>query len=90
MLTDRGQCLTPYLPTEEYLWPAWVSCFDWALGEAEIVAAFRAETGFAWTPGRTALDRMVDDACGMPEAFLTAFAGWMNDNIWGEQECNND
>ena len=83
-LTDAGAFLEPYLPIQAYLHPAWFGCLHWALGNAEMVAAFREDTGHAWTPGRTPLDRMVDEATGADKAFLEAFAAWMNANVWGE------
>jgi hypothetical protein len=76
----------PYYPAEGYLIPAWISCLRWAIGTPEIVATFRAETGQRWTPGRTPLEQMIDTASGADAAFLTAFAAWMNANLWGTGE----
>lgn len=83
-LTDAGAFLEPYLPAQAYLHPAWLSCLSWAMTEPEILAAFRQDTGHAWAPGRTPLDRMVDEATGADKAFLEAFAAWMNVHVWGE------
>jgi hypothetical protein len=76
----------PYYPTPSDLIPAWLGCLHWALGTPEIVASFREETGQRWTPGRTGLGQMVDRATGADAAFLTAFAAWMNENLWGTGE----
>jgi hypothetical protein len=48
-----------------------------------MVEAFRADTGMQWTPGRTPLERLIDEATGADTAFLEAFAAWMNREIWG-------
>lgn len=82
-LTDDG-FLSPYLPAQDYLWPAWFGCLHWAVGDPDVVAAFRADTGEQWTPGRSPLAQMIDTATGADKAFFVAFAQWMNANIWGE------
>lgn len=83
-LTEAGQCLAPYLPQERFLIPAWLGCFRWALQDPDILAAFQAATGMHWQPGRTPIARMIDDATGMEQAFMVAFAAWMNATLWGE------
>jgi hypothetical protein len=87
ILTPAGAFLAPYLPKEPYLIPAWFGCLAWALQEPDILTAFRADTGLTWTPGRTPLERMIDDATGADAAFIAAFAAWMNHNVWGEVEA---
>ena len=74
--------------TPDYMIPAWLSCIHWASGKPEIIDAFREETGFRWQPGQTAIDRMVDDATGMPQAFAEAFVRWANVAIWGSLESS--
>ena len=83
-LRPDGSFLEPYLPKEAYLHPAWFGCLSWALGEPEIMDALCAETGNHWTLGRTGLDRAIDQATGAEREFFKAFAGWMNENLWGE------
>lgn len=70
--------------TPEYMMPAWLGCLSWALGNPEILAAFRAETGRKWTPGMTPLDRMIDESTGVDREFIEAFVVWVNENIWGD------
>jgi hypothetical protein len=82
--TAAGSFLAPYAPKDAYLLPAWLGCFSWALGEPEILAAFRIETGNTWTPGRLPIERMIDDATGADREFFAQFAAWMNATIWGD------
>jgi hypothetical protein len=81
-MIDRSDVLTPFLP-EPYLVPAWLDCLRWALGESGVMDAFRAETGCAWRPARTAIDRAVDLATGCEADSLRRFAAWFNANVWG-------
>lgn len=69
--------------TPPIMFQAWLDCLRWAIGEPEIVAKFRAETGTTWTPGKTPLDRMIDDAGGAERGFVEAFVKWFNVNVWG-------
>lgn len=70
--------------TPEYMLSAWASCMTWALGHEEIMAAFRADTGNQWQPGRSPLDKMIDNATGAKEKFITDFVNWANINVWGK------
>lgn len=74
------------MPTDPLMQPAWLGCLHWAIGEPEIVAAFRAETGHQWRPAG-GLAGMIDAATGADRAFLEAFARWMTVNIWGEEDA---
>lgn len=69
--------------TPEYMLSAWASCMTWAIAHAEIMAAFRADTGNQWQPGRTPLDKMIDNATGAHQKFITDFVNWANINVWG-------
>jgi hypothetical protein len=69
--------------TPDFMAPAWLGCIQWAIGKPEIVATFRNETGNNWNPGRTGLDRMIDQATGADRAFIEAFIKWANVNVWG-------
>jgi hypothetical protein len=62
---------------------AWLGCISWAVGNAEVVEAFRADTGVQWRPGRTGLERMIDEATGADRKFIEAFIVWVNENLWG-------
>jgi hypothetical protein len=76
--------------TPAYMFDAWVSCLHWALGEDDVIAAFRQDTGIRWTPGKTAIDRMIDGATGADEKFVLAFVDWFNANIWGDPMAEPD
>lgn len=80
-MTDRH----PLLPadTPDYLESAWASCIAWALSDPSVLAAFRRDTGNNWQPGRTPLERQIDEACGAPKAFVEAFTQWANTHVWG-------
>lgn len=69
--------------TPKYMLPAWVGCIRWALNTPEILAEFRKDTGNMWEPGKTGLDRMIDEACDAEARFMDAFVRWVNVNIWG-------
>jgi hypothetical protein len=65
---------------------AWIGGLRYAIEQDDMLAAFRHDTGNAWTPGPTALARMIDEACGADFAFFREFARWYNANVWGEDE----
>jgi len=55
----------------------------WALGEPEIIQAFRQDTGITWTPGKTGIDQLIDKSTGADYRFICAFITWANEHIWG-------
>jgi hypothetical protein len=69
--------------TPEYMTPAWLGCISFALGQPELLQAFRADTGNHWTPASTGIDRLIDQATGADWQFIEAFILWVNDNVWG-------
>lgn len=71
------------LPLMEGLW---LGCMEWAIGDADTVAAFREATGNRWEPGKTALEQMIDNASGADRALITAFIQWANVNVWGTDD----
>jgi len=86
MEMDRNNPLYGLVPADPLMAGAWLGSIRYALTRDDIMATFREETGFHWKPGKTVMDRMVDDATGVPVEFLKAFAKWHNENIWGEEE----
>ena len=68
----------------EYLLPAWVAFLRYSLGTPEIVANYRRDTGDSWEPGRTPIERMIDEATSMDVHFLQSFIPWVNRELWGE------
>ena len=69
--------------TPAYMTDDWLDCIYWAIGEPDIVAAFRENTGDLWVPGLTPLDRMIDEATGRDRAFAESFIRWANVAVWG-------
>ena len=59
------------------------SCLQWAIGEPDILAAFKADTGMSYSPPRCGLDAMIDEATGLKEEFIKKFVAWFNENVWG-------
>lgn len=76
--------------TPDYMAPAWAGCLAWAARDPGVIAAFRAETGNAWQPGRTPMERAVDEATGASDAFMQAFVAWFNRAVWGPMEGEGD
>ena len=72
------------MPCDPLMRMAWVPALSAALGNAEILAAFRADTGERWQPGASPLERMIDDATGAGDAFMSRFVDWFNANVWGD------
>lgn len=66
----------------DYMMPAWLGLVHFALGQPEIVAAYRETTGDTWRPGKTPIDRMVDEATGRDRVFVQDFIGWVNVALW--------
>jgi hypothetical protein len=71
-------------PPYEYLTPAWFGGLSWAIGSPEVMERFRSDTGSKWSPPRSVLGKMIDEATGADVAFIRQFAGWFNENIWGD------
>ena len=64
---------------------AWVGFVSFMLREPDQVKRYRYETGDKWTPGTTAIDRMVDEATGRDIQFIKDFVAWVNPMFW----CND-
>lgn len=82
-----SQCVIDDLaPSGEhaYLIPAWLSFLHYAIGNPEIVAQFREDTGNRWQPGRGGMDRLIDGVSGVEAEFFRSFATWVNENLWGD------
>ena len=78
--------IEPPKDTPEYMHGAWASALYAAIGNPEILQAFRDETGNKWEPGKTGLDRMIDKACDAEEKFADAFGAWFNERVWGSMK----
>jgi hypothetical protein len=73
-------------PANEIMAVMWAGSLQYCIGRSDMLAAFRAETGLTWSPGRTAIESMIDEATGAAADFILQFAKWHNKNIWGEDE----
>lgn len=82
--------LAPPADTPKYMLQAWFGALHHALGDHGIVAAFRADTGNQWMPGRAPIERMIDKATGAEERFLRDFVIWFNANVWGPMDEGDD
>jgi len=69
--------------TPEYVTPAWLGSIRFALGKPEIMQAFTEDTGVAWVPARSPIDKLIDEATGADVNFLKAFIRWHNKHVWG-------
>lgn len=69
--------------TPEYMTGAWLGCIFWGIGDENILAAFRQDTGNQWCPGRNGFERAIDAATGVDRQFVEAFIRWANVNVWG-------
>lgn len=79
---NRIESLKP-VDTPDHMRGAWLSCVLWVAGQPEAVEEFERQTGVRWTPPRTALDKLIDQASGHEWAVVEAFVRWVNTEIWG-------
>lgn len=68
---------------EHYMWKAYIDFLHFALGNDEMVAQFRAETGNMWKPAKNGLGRMIDEATGVEFKFLQQFSDWCEATYYG-------
>lgn len=61
----------------------WASALRASLDQPEIQAAFKAATGMSYTPPRSVLESLIDEASGYPERFLRTYIEWFNTHVWG-------
>ncbi len=78
--------LSPHIPADPFVAMMWMSCLRWTLTQQSALDAFREATGNAWTPAKTPIDRMIDDATGAAAAWLAEYAAWFNENVWGNED----
>jgi hypothetical protein len=62
--------ITKHFPDDLIMTAAWVDCLHWSIGEPEILAEFRVDTGCDFTPRLTSIDRMINEATGRERAFV--------------------
>lgn len=76
--------------TPDYMIPAWLGCITFAIRQPGALDQFRADTGFNWEPGKTGIDRMIDEATGREQDFVREFVLWVNRNVWGPVGASDD
>lgn len=69
--------------TPDYMASAWFDALHWAIGEADVLKRFGADTNIHWQPGETPIDLMLDKITGLDREFIEAFIQWFNVNVWG-------
>lgn len=67
---------------------AWASFLDWAIRQPQIVDEFRRATSRPdFMRQRSPIDRLIDQACGVPPAGdnddVAAFVRWATHEYWG-------
>lgn len=82
-LPGESNPLDALMPTDPLLRAPWASCLRVTLAQPDAFAAFRRDTGCTWEPGRTPLERMIDDATGAGNDALVRFVTWFNATVWG-------
>lgn len=65
--------------------PAWVGMIRWAIGNPDIRKQFEADSGIP-CPATSGIARMIDEATGLPEKYVTEFAAWAHKNLWGRDD----
>lgn len=75
--------IVPPVDTPEFMWPAYFSCLQWAIGKEEILSSFREGTGVSYAIPKSSIEALIDDATGYKENFIRAFVPWFNDSVWG-------
>ncbi len=70
--------------TEPLMVQAWVDCLMWAIGQKDIIDAFRSDTGIMWRPASNPIHKMIDDATGAEGEFVKRFTEWFNESVWGD------
>lgn len=73
----------------EYMAPAWFGMVHWAIGEPDIRQRFESESGIP-RPSMTGINRLIDEACGLPERYVTAFAAWAHKELWGPMDSTEE
>ena len=76
--------------TPAYMTEAWLSCLLSVSRSPGAREAFVHDTGYTWTPGRSPLERMVDEATGRDRAIVEAFVRWVNVQVWGPIRLTDD
>jgi hypothetical protein len=85
MKSQKADVIAQFLPSNPIMAQAWVDCLRWSVTEPAILAAFRAASGCTFTPGRTPIDHMIDQATGRDREFVEQYIAWFHENVWGTE-----
>ena len=71
--------------TPEYAYPMWVAALKAAVTNDGALKAFREDTGktYIYSPPKTPMEALIDQATGRDREFAHAFAAWFNEKVWG-------
>jgi hypothetical protein len=77
-------------PPDWFKESSWLGFISWASKEESLIAQFEEETGKHVIPsGKTGLEIMIDEACGVPAANIQTmkeFVVWVTEAYWGPDE----
>lgn len=71
-------------PTDPIMIGAWIGAIHWGISDPDMLSQFKDETGLAYSPPRSGIERMIDESTGIQGEFILAFARWFNRQHWGE------
>lgn len=78
-----GDVLRTSWDDDPLMLPAYLGCLHWALGEDEVLARYRADTGDNFEPATNPIDKAIDRAMGRELQFLQDFSDWLERNYFG-------
>ena len=66
---------------------AWRGCVHWAIGRQEFRDSFKKDTGndLEMLVGRSAIEKMIDESCGLDKEMMAQFCDWVTINLWGKE-----
>lgn len=78
--------------TPEILWPAYFSCFLWAVTFDPILQRFLGDTGISIPKLPSPFEQMIDKSTGFNpyDKFIRAFVPWFNTNVWGKMDGDDE
>jgi hypothetical protein len=88
----KGMKITPWGTKDNPLMQGmFVGCVQWAIGDKDIVESFKKDTGNDLNSLRfSGIDGMIDEATGRAGEMFAAFADYVAENIWGDENSDID
>lgn len=71
------------IPDDPVMAAAWIDGLRHAIGDPDMMAAFRHDTGCNWRPATDVLGRMIDREGGAERDFIRRLVAWYHENVWG-------